>query len=280
MAADHANNKLDDPYHLAVQKARSERIPAPEPRAIPASPAVVSPHGAQRTIDAVSLNRATLLENRLVSFQERTPMTAAFDLLRTRLLMFLRERNWRTVIVTSPTPQCGKTVTAINLAMSLSRQKDATTMLVDFDLRKPSVNRYLGVQRSRDIHDLLSGRATLTETLYTTDVLGPSLRVLGVNSPVPQPAEVLGSNAMVTLVEELRSSTPDGIIIFDMPPLLGADDVLAFLPNADGILLVAASGQSRTQELVHSEALIPEHKLIGTVFSKSMEPAKQYYHYY
>lgn len=279
MNVEQRNKAMKDPYKMAIQRSRMEREPQAElpPGETPAPEAKFD--RVRPTLDVAHLNRERLVENRVVCFQERSPMTTGFDLLRTKLQMALRERKWQTVMITSPTAQCGKTVTAINLAMSLARQKDLVTVLADFDFRHPSIARYLGVNRPVDVKNLIRREASVNEVLFTTDVSGPGLRVLATMSPVSRPAEILASAGMADLIDDLKASVPGGIILFDMPPILGSDDVLSFLPNVDGVLLLAASGHTKSQELIYCRSQIPEEKLIGIVFSKSSERSEDYYYY-
>src|SRR5664279_1115032 len=111
----------------------------------------------------VKLRKEHLEKNRIVAFNKNDPKSMSFDLLRTHVLQKMEEKGWRTLAITSPTPESGKTVVAINLAMSIAQQTNKKSMLVDFDLRRPKVGIYLGIPMEKSLNDLLDGTAELKD---------------------------------------------------------------------------------------------------------------------
>jgi Mrp family chromosome partitioning ATPase len=229
------------------------------------------------TLRNVRLNSALLHENRICV---DTPMSAAgpaYKVLRTRLLQSMRSNRWSTLGITSTAPSEGKTLTAINLAMSLARDVNTTTILADFDLRKPSIAKYLGVLPEHTIAEVLDGVVPLEQLLVR-----PGLDRLGLllNSvPVENSSELLASPSMAKLVRRLRAG-PDRIVIYDLPPVLAGDDVLAFAPHVDALLLVLSEGVTTREGLAAAKELITEFNLIGTVLNRSVESATNHYYYY
>jgi len=228
----------------------------------------------------LQLNRRHLELNRIVAHEPHNSNSVGFDVLRTRVLQIMRDRGWQTLMVTSPNIGCGKTVTAINLAISLARQSACNAVLADCDFRKPHVAKYLGFQPERDLYDVISGEASLQEVMRNIDIAGPGLGVLASRSVVPRPSEVLSSLAMRNVVAAIKSLSPDTIAIFDVPPMLVADDVLAFMPEVDAVLLIAAPDQSTYSEMESCLLNIPEGKLIGPVITKSIEKSEMEHSYY
>src|SRR4030065_2845194 len=103
----------------------------------------------------------------------------------------MEENDWRTLAITAPTPQAGKTVVAINLAMSIAQQTNKSAMLVDFDLRRPKVGSYLGIPMEKSLNDLLDGTAELSDVLVNPGI--PRLGGLATQNPVKKSSETLSS---------------------------------------------------------------------------------------
>jgi len=224
----------------------------------------------------VKLQAAHLEKHRIVAFDKNHAMSMSFDLLRTLVLQKMEEKGWRTLAVTSPSPAAGKTVVAINLAMSIAQQTNKTAMLVDFDLRRPKVGYYLGIPMQKSLNNLLDGTATLPEVLVNPDM--PRLVVLATKTPVSKSTETLSSKKITELVNELRERYESRIVIFDLPPVLATDDAIALLPKIDCVLLVVANGMSTKEEIENSIRLIPAEILLGTVFNKAeIDPMTYYY---
>ena len=200
----------------------------------------------------------------------------SFDLLRTHVLQKMEENGWRTLAVTSPTPEAGKTVVAINLAMSIAQQTNKTAMLVDFDLRRPKIGTYLGIPMEKSLNDLLDGTAELPDVLVNPDM--PRLVVLPTKSPVKNSSETLSSKKIAELIKDLRERYESRIVIFDLPPVLVTDDAIALLPQIDCVLMVVANGMSTKREIEDSLMHLPAAKLIGTILNKAdIEPRDYYY---
>lgn len=226
----------------------------------------------------VKLQMEQLEKNHIVAFNKNDPRSMNFDLLRTHVLQKMKENGWRTLAITSPTPGAGKTVVAINLAMSIAHQTDKTAMLVDFDLRRPKIGAYLGIHAEKSLNDLLYGAAELTDVLVNPDM--PRFVVLPTNSPVKKSSEILSSKKIAGLIRELRERYESRIVIFDLPPLLITDDAIALLPQIDCVLMVMANGMSTKREIEDSLRLLPAANLIGTVLNKAEIEPRSYYDYY
>ncbi|HUX90624.1 MAG TPA: CpsD/CapB family tyrosine-protein kinase [Gallionellaceae bacterium] len=224
----------------------------------------------------VKLRLDHLENNRIVAFNKSDAKSIVFDLLRTHILQKMEENGWRTLAITSPTPEAGKTVIAINLAISIAQQTNKTAVLVDFDLRCPKIGAYLGIPMEKSLNDLLDGTAELAEVLVNPDM--PRLVVLPTKSRVKRSAETLSSKNITNLIKDLRDRYESRIVIFDLPPMLVTDDAIALLPQIDCVLMVVANGMSTKREIEDSLRLLPAENLIGTILNKAEIETRAYYY--
>jgi protein-tyrosine kinase len=286
----------------AIERARQERqhlsLHAQPPPPNGASPNGASTNGASTNGEASQVPAATaapaaplppariepidrhhLQAMRVVAHEATAVHSSHYDMLRTQVLQRMDAASCQTLAVTSPRSACGKTLTAINLALSIARQSDQTVLLVDLDLRKPQVGRYLGLTPAAGIHDVISGECSGSDAMLVPDVCGHRLAVIAAPYPVPSPTEHLVSSAMRATLGRLKAGHGRRIIIFDLPPMLASDDFLAFLPQVDCALLVASSGESTVQDIAECERLIDPDKFLGCVLNKVTE-TEDAYHYY
>lgn len=220
--------------------------------------------------------RADLMErNRIVAYSKTSGMAWAFDLLRTQILEKMEEKGWRTLAITSPTAEAGKTVIAMNLAMSIAHHTTKTALLVDFDLRRPKVGHYLGIDMKASLNELLDGEAEMPDVLVNPNM--PRFVVLPTRRPVANPTEVLSSPRVGSLIADLRQRYRSRIVIFDLPPLLSSDDAIAVLPKIDCVLLVIANGMNTKREIEDSMHYLHDKNLIGTVLNKADIEPRSYY---
>ena len=230
-----------------------------------------------RQTRVVELDQEHLAAHRIFGHTKNNPMTASIDLLRTQVLQKMEENNWRTLAITSPTPASGKSVVSINLAMSIARHTQKTSMLVDFDLRRPSIAKYLGIEHyKKSLIAALKGKAKLSEMM-----INPGIRhfvVLPMAKPVANPAEALASNKVSGLIKDLRDRYDSRIVIFDLAPLVGIDDAISVLPQIDCVLMVVGNGCSTRREIEESMRLLQPMNLLGVVLNKSDEAPQGYYY--
>jgi Mrp family chromosome partitioning ATPase len=199
-------------------------------------------------------------------------------MLRTQVLQRLRSRGWNSLAVVSATPGEGKTTVAINLAMAISMDPSHNALLVDFDLRKPSVARRLGVDVTIGVEEVLASGADVGPAFVRLAGY-ERLMILAASGPVPQSSEVLSGAPATDLAHQLKTRYADRIVVYDLPPLLGADDALAFLPQVDAAILVVAEGKTRTEHLRRALELLKNKPIVGTVLNQSRGAAQEYYPY-
>jgi protein-tyrosine kinase len=220
---------------------------------------------------------AAVLENyRIVAQNKHDPASWMFDSLRTKVLQRMEENKWRTMAIVSPTPESGKTVVAINLAISIAQQPQKTAMLVDFDLRKPRVAQYLGIKREKSINNFLAGDADLSEIIVNPSI--PRLTIVPTNKPVSQSSETLSSSSIQKLIIELKERYDSRIVIFDLPPLLNADDAMVVLPQVDCVLLVVGDGLNTESEITEAMRLLTKSNILGVVVNRAEVEARAYYY--
>lgn len=216
-----------------------------------------------------------MYENRLVSGPEGSEIADAYRILRTRVVQRMRANGWSSLAVTSLGENNGKTLTSINLAISMAREVNHTVLLVDLDLRRPSVVRYFTDETLPGLSDYLLHGTPIEQLLFNPGI--ERLVVLPGNEPIANSSELLSSPAMVNLIRDLTTRYKSRLVILDMPVLSGTDDVMAFAPHTDAVLLVVEEGQTLRDELSQVPELLHGTKLIGTVLNKSSEPLSSYY---
>ena len=260
----------------ALEKARLERQKsggASVPPTRSGSADISAPVSYTHT-RTVNMAKSILQERRIISGFEQNEFTDAYKMLRTQVFQRLRENGWNSLAVTSPGLNEGKTLTAINLAISLAMEVNYTVLLVDADLRHPSVHSYFGIEAEYGLSDYLTTDKPLSELLVHPEGI-PGFVILPGGRTLANSAEMLNSPKMVRLVEELKTRYSSRIILFDLPPLLSVADTLAFSPYVDAALLVVENGKTQAEDLKRAIGLLQGTNVIGTVLNKSWANIQQ-----
>ena len=217
---------------------------------------------------SLNIPLAVLRQRRVMAAHDRGPFVDAFKILRTQVLQRLREHDWNVLGVTSPGHGEGKTLTAVNLAVSLAMETAQTVLLVDANLRNPSVHEVFGLDDCPGLADYLLDNQPL-EDLLVHPGIGRFVLLPG-GRAVFNSTEILTSPKMLALVEELKHRYPARIVIFDLPPLLHTADVLAFSPYTDALLLVVEEGKTTAEEVQSALSLVKNSRpVLGTVLNKA-----------
>jgi protein-tyrosine kinase len=259
---------------LAIERARRQ---ADSPEASPwmkpglaAEPGVLGRRPEPAVpVDLVQLDPVHLERHRIVTLRQDNPLRQSFDLLRTQVLQKMQERGWRTIAVTSPSGQSGKTVVAINLALSIAHHPARTALLVDFDLRRPHVAEYLGLPEGATLNEVLTDKAELRSAIVHAGI--PGFLVLPTHRKVSGAADVLASDRVGRILGALRDDYPERVIVIDLPPVTAVDDVIALLPRVDCVLLVVGSGSSTKHQIEESRRHLERFNLLGVVVNKVTE---------
>jgi protein-tyrosine kinase len=224
------------------------------------------------------LDSAFLRSQRIFAFDGEDLRSRSFDLLRTEVLRSMDLKGWRTMAVTSPTPNCGKTLNAINLALSMARQPERQVYLADLDLRKPRVAASLGLDCREGVLGVLEGRIGVGGATIRARIGASNLDILP-TSPTANSSDLVSSSEMKSLIQEIAG---DGsrIVILDLPPLLTGHDALSILPEVDCVLLVAAVGTSKVSEIEECKKYLQGMDLVRFVLNKAPVSSTAYAAYY
>jgi capsular exopolysaccharide synthesis family protein len=205
-------------------------------------------------------------------------MAESYRALRTSLLLSNLGSPPKVIMVTSALPQEGKTTTSINCAVVLA-QKGTRVLLIDADLRRPSIHKTLGMGPRSGLSNVLTGSSTLEQTITRTAIL-PNLFVLPAGTPPPNPAELLASANMRDVLAKLREEYDH--IVVDTPPSLSVTDAVVLSPRADAVVLVIRSGQTSKQALRRSRDILAQvnAKVVGVLLNAVDLSSPDYYYYY
>ena len=223
----------------------------------------VTPDYTETAVVENDLRRVT--EQRLVADDQRSPAADVYRLLRSQVLQRMKKQNMTVLAVTSARGGEGATTTAANLAISIALDVNQTVLLVDLNLRNPSIYKKFGLELTSGIDSYLHGDCALKDCLVNPGLA--RLVVLPARTSKTIAPEMIVSPRMTALVKELRSRYADRIIIFDTPPLLESGETLGFLPNVDGVLFVARSGQTTKAELDRAAGLLQNFPVVGTLLN-------------
>jgi Mrp family chromosome partitioning ATPase len=213
--------------------------------------------------------------NRVLNPASSDPAAAAFRMLRTQVLQRMDANNWRSLAIFSPGARDGKTTTAINLAVSLASDRRHTVLLVDFDFKHPTVATRLGLSPESGADDVLVSGACVEDCLYHPEGF-ERLIILPARGSLMNSSEILAGPRSREVVGELRDRYPERIIVFDLPPVLQADDALAFAPLVECGLVVAAEGRTRRSDLTRTIELLHKTPLVGTVLNRAADAPAGY----
>jgi protein-tyrosine kinase len=270
--------RIVEPFPAERIERAEPAAPAPPAERAPPEPAVVSrlPDPIVYTVTRTFDPRPEVLEaNRIVNPAANDRAAAAFRMLRTQILQRMNEHSWRSLAVLSAGRDEGKTTTSINLALSLASDHRQTVLLADCDLRRPSVASRLGIVPEVGLDDVLAGRARIEQCLYHPSGFD-RLVILPARAPMDDSSENLAGPRGRELAMELRNRYPDRLVIFDLPPVLSADDALAFLPSVECALVVVAEGATSRQDLLRCMELTRRTPIVGTVLNRASGVSSAY----
>jgi len=240
------------------------------------------PLGSKGGIEAAA-RRLTVATSREVvelvtQSRPQSQMAESYRALRTSLLLTSLGGPPKVILVTSALPQEGKTTTSINTAIVLA-QKGTRVLLIDADLRRPSIHKTLGMGPKTGLSNVLTGNATLQQAVVRSPIL-PTLFILTAGTPPPNPAELLASSNMRDILAELREQYDH--IIVDTPPTLSVTDAVVMSTRADAVVLVIRSGQTTKQALRRSRELLLQvnARVAGVLLNAVDLTSPDYYYYY
>jgi Mrp family chromosome partitioning ATPase len=218
-----------------------------------------------------------MVRNRVVTFADVDPAHTTFDMMRTKILRAMRQNGWTSLGITSPTADCGKTTTTLNLAFSFAHQPDVRTVLVDLDLRRPAIARLIGLTQPQSMASVLQGTRPVAENFLR---YGDNLAIGTNATAMRNSAELLLSGSTAQGVAALKEAFLPDVMLFDLPPMLASDDVMAFIPHLDCVLLIAAAERTRLDEVDKCEHDLAEQtNVLGVVLNKCRYMGEDYGYY-
>jgi len=215
---------------------------------------------------SVQLNPKLLAENRCLAYLDNVPEAEAFRVLRTQVLQRTKCSGSNTIMVTSALPGEGKTLAAINLAFTLARDFQHTVLLVDGDLKKQSVHKYLGCASEKGLVDYLADGLPVSELITWPEI--EKMTVISGGRSFHESAEILGSPRMKELIAEMKRRYPERYILFDVPPILTGADALTFAPLVDQVIVVVRAGKTSTDDVKKALQFLPKEKILGFVLNR------------
>jgi protein-tyrosine kinase len=213
-------------------------------------------------------HRQLLEENRIIHDGFPEWALTRYKMLRTTVIQQMRVHDWKTLAVVAPQDGAGKTVTAINLAISLASQGGHDVYLVDLDLRNPSIADYLGLpDDGPGLADYLSEEVELADILW--DIGVDNLTVLGNRDQMSDSSEQLVSKRMQEMYADFGYASQKPLVVYDLPPVLTTDDAVAITPYVDCMLMVAAERETKREDLKHAVEMLSGTDIIGISLNKS-----------
>ena len=222
----------------------------------------------------VKIDSNTLAKNRIVALIPDSPEIDSYKVLRTRIMHRIREHKGKSIMITSALPGEGKTVTAINLAMTFAKEYEHTVLLMDGDLRMQQIHKLLGYESDKGILDYLLADCPVSDLIVWPHI--EKLTVLSGGQTIQESSEILTSPRMRELVENMKSRYPERYVFFDVPPVLIGDDVIAFTHLVDWIIVVVQAGQTSVQDVNRALELLPTEKILGLVLNRQTSQLKTY----
>lgn len=222
------------------------------------------------------------VDPRIISyFDSKAAISEQYKILRTNILSLNKSNPPKVIVVTSSTHSEGKTITSVNLAMAIVQSKSThKVLLVDADMRRGRVARYLGVKddQEKGLSELLSGDATLEEVMFDIDV--PNLSFIAAGGVPGQPVDLLDSKRMKDFVDTVRGMFD--LVIIDTPPIISVTDAGIVGALSDGVLMVVQAGRTQRGIVRHAEELLYQAhaKVLGHVLTNIQYHLPEYIYRY
>ncbi len=215
---------------------------------------------------AVRLNPKKIEGNRFVALRPDAPEVESYRVLRTQILNRTGGNGGITLMITSALPGEGKTLTAINLALTFAKSFNQTSLLVDADLKQQKIREVLGYAHDKGLADYLLDGCPVSDLMVWPGI--EKLTLISGGRTVTQSSELLGSQGMAALVQDMKQRYPNRYVFFDVPPVLAGADAIAFAPLVDYILLVVQAERTPLPEVRKALAMLPKEKILGLVLNR------------
>ncbi|MEM9279803.1 MAG: CpsD/CapB family tyrosine-protein kinase, partial [Pseudomonadota bacterium] len=216
-------------------------------------------------VDANDLIKQRVFTNRAGT--EATP----FDILRTKVLLQMSQNGWKRLAITSPLPNTGKSTTACNLALSLARQPNLRSILLDLDLGGPSIFEFFNATPPHSIGKMLMGEVDFAQQALR---IGDNLACSMAQDAEPDPTRLLLSDKTAEVINQIEADYQPDLMIFDLPSVLVNDETRAFLRNVDCALIIVRAEQTKYHQFDICEREVAEQtNVLGVVLNAAKKGA-------
>ncbi|MBU0995310.1 MAG: CpsD/CapB family tyrosine-protein kinase [Proteobacteria bacterium] len=217
----------------------------------------------------VEIDPEILKTNRCVCINSNAQEIEYYKILRTQIVQKMQQHNWKTLMITSVQQGEGKTITAINMALTFARAFNQTVLLVDSDLKQQSVHQYMNYESEIGLIDYLLDDRPVQELIVWPGI--DKLTIMSGGRMIQDSTELLNSQKMKVLVEQMKERYQDRYILFDVPPIIGRADALAFAAVVDCILIVVQAYRTPKNKIKEALDLMPGEKLLGFVLNRQRQ---------
>ncbi|PIV85383.1 MAG: hypothetical protein COW52_02620 [Nitrospirae bacterium CG17_big_fil_post_rev_8_21_14_2_50_50_9] len=259
----------------ALEKAKQARSGVKENKAVPEAPEETAPRYTHTVFKEV--NPDMMEENRIVTLAGKSShITEQYRMLRTQILQRTEGNGDNCLMVTSATDGEGKTTTAINLAVSIAQEVQKNVLLVDADLRRPSIHKMLGLKPEKGLVHYLMDQVPLEDLLIRTGV--EKLTFLPAGGTLPNSTEIFNSSRMKNFIREVKDRYKDRYVIFDTTPILSTADPVVLSQSMDGIIFVVQADRTQRGDLAEALALLQGRNILGIVMNNHSDTGETYYY--
>lgn len=205
-------------------------------------------------------------KNRGVSIYPDGREVEKYKILRTQIHQQSKNKRMNTIMVTSAHRNEGKTITAINMGFVFARNLNQTVLLVDCDFKGQDIHRYLGINSKSSLIDYFIDDTPLKDLIIWPGI--EKLTLISGDRTVQDSSELLSSEMMEKLVEEMGSRYDDRYVFFDCAPLLEHSEAISMAPMVDGIIMVVEAGKTSKKDVLKAVSLLPQDKFLGFVLNR------------
>ena len=216
----------------------------------------------------------------IVALEKESLASEQYKMLREQIKRLRAESGIRNFSITSPVKRDGKTTVAVNLAAALSLDYEEKVLLIDGDLRAPSIHRYFNTPESPGLVDYLASSAKMNLKHIVQETFVPGLHILPAGKPSYLASELLAKERMKQVLEEAQAEFPAHHIIIDSPPILSTPDPLVIARHVDGVLLVVRAGKTPRDYLTKALQSLNSNKIMGVVLNGADLGISSKYYYY
>lgn len=218
------------------------------------------------------------IDPHMITFYEpRSKATEQFRILRARLRKFVQDKQFKILLVLGTCPQEGKSFVASNLAISMAQADTSPVLLMDGDLRRPSLHKLFGLTVVKGLADYLAGNASFDEIVHVTDVA--ELYVIPSGDIPHNPAELIVSDRLKLLLNTIKTNFSTCWLIIDSPPVISTTEPAILLEHADGFIYVIQADKTDKNLVKDALSKIDAGKLFGLVFNRAANQPDNYYYY-